>query len=116
MGKFASVIWMSLVPLVIRWIDEAGLEALPIAAYGIVLAMATVSYVLLEGTIIAANGRDSKLAKAIGHELKGKLSLVMYVVAAASALLHQWIALALYVVTALMWFMPDRRIESLEKS
>jgi uncharacterized membrane protein len=104
--------WLSLIPFVIRWIDEAGITPLPTAAYGAVLAMAAVGYTLLQRAIIAANGRTSRLAAALGHDLKGKLSLAMYVLGVPVAFVEPWIAVAFYVAVALMWFVPDRRIEA----
>src|SRR5215471_10053404 len=80
-ANLALLFWLSLVPFVIRWIDEAGFTALPTAAYGIVLACAAVSYTVLQRRIIAVNGRDSRLAVALGADLKGKLSLILYLVA-----------------------------------
>jgi uncharacterized membrane protein len=103
--------WLSLVPFVIRWIDEAGLVALPVAAYGVVLFMSAVAYVLLERAIIARNGRSSALAVALGSDVKGKLSLSLYASAIPLALVQPWISIALYVVVALIWLVPDRRIE-----
>jgi uncharacterized membrane protein len=108
--------WLSLIPFVIRWIDEAGFVALPVAAYGVVLAMAAVGYTWLQWAIVARNGNDSKLAAALGSDLKGKLSLGLYLAAIALAFVRPWIALAIYIFIALMWFVPDKRIESLEKS
>jgi uncharacterized membrane protein len=107
--------WLSLIPFVIRWIDEAGLVALPVAAYGVVLLMAAVAYLLLESAIVARNGRSSALAIALGSDLKGKLSLAIYAVSIPLAFLQPWISIALYVVVALMWLVPDRRIESAMK-
>jgi uncharacterized membrane protein len=104
--------WLSLIPFVIRWMDEAGITPLPTAAYGAVLAMAAVGYILLQRAIIAANGRTSRLATALGHDLKGKLSLAAYVLGVPVAFFSPWIAVALYVAVALMWFIPDRRIET----
>jgi uncharacterized membrane protein len=111
-ANLALLFWLSLVPFVIRWIDESGFTALPTAAYGIVLACAAICYLLLSREIIALNGRSSRLAVAIGDDLKGKLSIVLYVTAIALAFLRAWIAIALYVVIALVWLVPDRRIES----
>jgi TMEM175 potassium channel family protein len=105
--------WLSLVPFVIRWMDDTDFIALPTAAYGAVLAMAAFGYLLLERTIVACNGRSSKMAAAIGSELKGKLSLSLYVVAMPLAFIRPWIAIALYVAVALLWFVPDRRIEAI---
>jgi uncharacterized membrane protein len=107
--------WLSLIPFVIRWIDEAGLVALPVAAYGIVLLMAAVAYQLLERAIVARNGRSSALAVALGSDLKGKVSLAIYAASIPLAFLQPWISIALYLVVALMWLVPDRRIESTVK-
>ncbi len=104
--------WLSLIPFVIRWLDEEGITPLPTAAYGSVLAMAAVGYMLLQRAIIAVNGRTSRLATALGHDLKGKLSLALYVVAVPLAFFNAWISVALYLVVALLWFVPDRRIET----
>jgi uncharacterized membrane protein len=111
-ANLALLFWLSLVPFVIRWLDEAGFTALPTAAYGVVLACAALCYTLLQRQIIAANGRDSRLALATGHDFKGKLSIVLYVSAVALAFVRPAIALVLYVVVALMWLIPDTRIES----
>jgi uncharacterized membrane protein len=104
--------WISLIPFVIRWMDETHFAAAPTASYGIVLAMASIAYLLLERAIIACNGTDSRLARAVGSDLKSQMSLVIYLLAIALAFLRPWIAIALYVVNALIWFIPDRRIES----
>ena len=106
--------WMSLVPFAIRWMDDTHFAATPTAAYGVVLAMAAIAYLLLQRSIIACNGPESKLAQAVGEDRKGKASLLVYVVAIALAFVRPWIAILLYVVIALMWFIPDRRIEALE--
>src|SRR5262245_4772260 len=104
--------WLSLIPLVIRWLDEAGLTPLPTAAYGAVLAMAAIGYTILQRAIITANGRTSRLAMALGHDLKGKISLATYVVSVPVAFLNPWISVALYIAVALLWLVPDRRIEA----
>jgi uncharacterized membrane protein len=111
-ANLALLFSLSLVPFVIRWIDEGGFVALPAAAYGGVLAMAAVSYTLLQAALIARNGHDSELAKAVGHDIKGKLSLAAYVVAIPLAFVSVWISIALYVMVAMIWFVPDTRIES----
>jgi uncharacterized membrane protein len=103
--------WLSLVPFVIRWIDDAGLVKLPVAAYGAVLFMSAVAYHLLEIAIIACNGRTSALAVALGADVKGKLSLVLYAVGMALAFVQPWLSIAVYVLVALIWFVPDLRIE-----
>jgi uncharacterized membrane protein len=105
--------WLSLVPFVIRWMDETDFAALPTAAYGFVLVMAAMGYLLLERMLIATNGADSRLARAVGNDLKAKLSLVIYTVAIGLAFVQPWISIALYIAVALMWFVPDRRIESI---
>ena len=103
---------LSLVPFIIRWIDEAGVTPLPAAAYGIVLMAAGLAYGQLQRAIIACNGPGSRLATAVGGDLKGKLSVAGYLVAVIVAIFYPWIAIALYVAIALMWFIPDRRIEA----
>jgi len=105
--------WMSLVPFVIRWMDETHFAATPTAAYGVVLAMASISYILLERSIIACNGPHSKLARAVGGDVKSKVSLSIYVLAIPLAFVRPRIAIVLYVVIAMLWFIPDRRIESI---
>jgi uncharacterized membrane protein len=107
--------WLSLVPFVIRWIDEAGLATLPVAAYGVVLLMAAVAYNLLEIAIVARNGRTSTLAVALGSDIKGKLSMSLYASAIPLAFVEPWISIALYILVALIWFMPDQRIEKAVK-
>ena len=87
--------------------------ALPTAAYGFVLVMAAIGYLLLERMLIACNGADSTLARAVGSDLKAKLSLSAYAVAIGLAFVQPWIALALYIAVALLWFVPDRRIEKI---
>jgi uncharacterized membrane protein len=105
--------WVSLIPLMIRWMNEAHFAEAPTAAYGIVLALVTVSYLLFERTIIACNGPNSRLAAAIGKEWKGWLTLGAYVIASGIAFASPWLAIGLYVLIALSWFVPDRRIEAI---
>ena len=105
--------WLSLVPFVIRWMDEANFSSLPTASYGIVLVMVSVGYIFLERTIVACNGPDSPLSEAVGRDWKSVLSLFLYAIAIALAFVHPWLAISLYVAIALMWFVPDRRIERL---
>jgi uncharacterized membrane protein len=104
--------WMSLIPFVIRWIDETHFAAAPTACYGVVLALASIAYLWLERSIIACEGPESKLASAVGEDLKAKISLLIYVMAIPLAFVHPWIAIAAYVVNASIWFIPDRRIEA----
>jgi uncharacterized membrane protein len=103
--------WLSLLPLATAWVGENHLAAMPSAAYGVILLMAGVAYYILQQTIIAREGRNSLLATAIGSDWKGKLSPVIYVVAAALAYVNPIIANLLYAVVALIWLVPDRRIE-----
>ena len=104
--------WLTLIPFVIRWMDENGLTPLPVATYGVVLSMAAIGYSLLERAIIACNGRTSGLAMAIGHDFKGWASVGLYFVSIPLAFVSPWISVALYVAVALIWLVPDRRIES----
>jgi uncharacterized membrane protein len=108
--------WLSLVPFVIRWIDDAGLVTLPVAAYGAVLLMSAVAYQLLQIAIISRDGRASALAVALGADVKGKLSVALYAAAIPLAFIQPWLSIALYVVVALIWFVPDRRIEKAMKA
>jgi len=114
-ANLALLFWLSLVPFVIRWIDEEGFSALPTAAYGAVLVCAALSYTILQRQIIAVNGHGSRLAVALGADRKGKMSIVLYACAIALAFVRPWASIALYVLVALMWLTPDSRIESLVK-
>ncbi len=108
--------WLSLFPFTTGWMGENELAAIPTAVYGFVLLMAAIAYVILERAIIAKEGRDSLVAQAVGREWKGKLSLVLYVAAIPLAFVSSWIASGLYAFAALLWLIPDRRIErQLEK-
>jgi uncharacterized membrane protein len=103
--------WLSLFPFTTGWMGENHFTAVPTALYGLVLLMAAIAYVLLQQAIIRAQGQDSILKRAIGRDWKGKLSPVLYIVAIAVALRSPWIAQAILVVAALIWLIPDRRIE-----
>jgi len=105
--------WLSLVPFMIRWMDDTHFAPLPTAGYGAVLALSAIAYLLLERAIIKCNGPNSKLARAVGGDRKGMLSLSMYLLAIPVAFLRPGIAIGLYVLVAMLWFVPDRRIESL---
>ncbi len=105
--------WLSLFPFVTGWMGENHFTAAPTALYGAVMLLAAIAYYILQSVIIAEQGCDSKLAAAIGRDVKGKLSPVLYAVAIAVALYRPWISCALYVLVALMWLVPDRRIERL---
>jgi len=105
--------WLSLVPFITHWMGENYLAPLPVALYGVVLTMTGCAYVLLSRALIACDGADSVLGRAVGKDRKGIASLILYAVAIPLAFVSEWIALALYVLVAVMWFIPDRRIESL---
>jgi uncharacterized membrane protein len=103
--------WLSLVPFVTSWMGENHFAALPTALYGVVLLMAGISYTLLQMSLVAVNGKNALLAHAVGRDLKGKLSVVCYVLAIPLAFVHQAISDVIYMLVAVMWFIPDRRIE-----
>jgi len=103
--------WLSLFPFTTGWMGENELAAIPTAVYGFVLLMAAIAYVILERAIIAKEGPESLVAQAVGREWKGKLCLVLYVAAIPLAFVSSWIASGLYAFVALLWLIPDRRIE-----
>jgi uncharacterized membrane protein len=103
--------WLSLFPFVTGLLGENHFAPLPSALYGCVLMMAGVAYWILTRVIIREDGKDSLLAKAVGRDTKGKLSVVFYAVAIALAYVNQWVSEAIYICVALMWLVPDRRIE-----
>jgi uncharacterized membrane protein len=108
--------WLSLFPFTTAWMGENHLAAIPTAIYGFVLLMAATAYYILQRTIIAKEGRKSILAQAVGGDWKGKLSLVLYLIAIPLAFVSSWIAGGLYVFVALLWLIPEPRIErELEK-
>ena len=104
--------WLSLVPFVTGWMGENHFAPLPTSVYGMVLFLSAIAYTILARCIVAHEGPRSKLADAIGKDVKGKASLVMYSIAIPLAFVHQAFADAIYVAVALMWLIPDRRIES----
>ena len=104
--------WLSLFPFATAWMGENHFAPHPTAVYGAVLFIAAVAYKRLQDAIIACEGRDSVLARAVGSDWKGKLSPVLYLLAIASTFVHEWIALGLYVAVALIWLVPDPRIEA----
>jgi uncharacterized membrane protein len=103
--------WLSLVPFVTGWMGENNFAPAPTALYGLALLLAAIAYWILQRTIIADQGPNSVLAKAVGRDLKGKLSPVLYAIAIPCAFIDQRISGALYVLVALIWLIPDRRIE-----
>ncbi|MGH7280184.1 MAG: TMEM175 family protein, partial [Polyangiaceae bacterium] len=104
--------WLSLVPFVTGWMGENRFEAVPTAVYGVVLLCSGLAYNLLARVIVQAEGEGSAIAKAVGNDTKGKISAVLYAVSIPLAFVHQWVSDILYVAVALMWLIPDRRIES----
>ncbi|HEU4828417.1 MAG TPA: TMEM175 family protein [Gemmatimonadales bacterium] len=104
--------WLSLIPFATAWMAENRYEPVPVALYGGVLLMAAVAYLILQMRILAQEGEDSLLRSAIGTDLKGKLSPLLYVAAILAAFVHPIIAGAIYVGVALIWLVPDRRIEA----
>jgi len=103
--------WLSLIPFATGWMGENHFAAAPTALYGFTLMMAAIAYRVLQNVIIATHGKDSALAAAVGNDVKGKLSIVLYLAAIPLAFVQAWIAGSLYVLVALMWLIPDRRIE-----
>ncbi|MDP1863719.1 MAG: TMEM175 family protein [Thiobacillus sp.] len=103
--------WLSLLPFVTGWMGENHFASAPTALYGVVLLLAAMAYWVLQRAIISSQGSHSLLAKAVGRDIKGKLSPLLYALAIPLAFLEQWIAGGLYVLVALMWLVPDRRIE-----
>ena len=104
--------WLSLFTFFTGWMGENSFAKTPVAAYGVVLLGAGFAYTILQRLIVAEQGNESRLAQALGTDVKGKISVALYVFAIPLALLNRWIAVALYVVVSLMWLIPDRRIEN----
>lgn len=107
--------WLSLIPFVTGWMGENHFAELPVALYGVVLLLAAIAYFILQNRILAVQGKDSLLAKALGKDLKGKASPIIYIVAIIASFYSIWIAGALYILVALMWLIPDKRIEIIFK-
>jgi uncharacterized membrane protein len=103
--------WLSLLPFATGWMGENHFASLPSAAYGFILLMAAIAYYVLQRCIVAAGGPQSVLKRALGADWKGKLSPLLYITAIALSFRVQWAAQAIYVLVALMWLVPDRRIE-----
>ncbi len=103
--------WLSLTPIATAWLGDAGVKSGPVAAYVIVLLGCAVSYTLLTLSLLALYESESHLAQAIGSDRKGKLSLAFYLAALAFAFVVPWVSVALFVAVALIWFVPDRRVE-----
>jgi uncharacterized membrane protein len=103
--------WLSLVPFATAWMDESSFAAWPTALYGVVLFIAGFAYFILTRVLLATHDRNSRLATVLENDFKEKVSLVVYVVAIVLAFVNSWLALALYALVAVTWFIPDRRIE-----
>jgi uncharacterized membrane protein len=103
--------WLSLIPFVTDWMGENHFAKWPVILYGFILIMNGISYTILCNLLIRAAGADSDLAVALGRDWKGKMSVIIYLVAILLAFLNPWLGFGLYVVVAIMWFIPDRRIE-----
>jgi uncharacterized membrane protein len=107
--------WLSLVPFMTSWMGENHFETLPVALYGVVLFMAGLAYFLLERSLLRIHSNDAPLAVALADRGKDKLSIVLYLAAIALAFVNRWVAMAIYVLVALIWLVPDRRIERVLK-
>jgi uncharacterized membrane protein len=103
--------WLSLIPFVTGWMGENNFAPVPVALYGINLLMAAMAYYILQTVILKKHGKDSILSKAIGKDVKGKISPILYVIAILSTFLNNWIAGSIYILVALIWLIPDKRIE-----
>jgi uncharacterized membrane protein len=107
--------WLSLIPFTTSWVGENHLIDVPVALYGFVLLMSAIAYFILQGLIIKYHEEDFELKKAIGRDRKGKISLVLYILGLIAAFIYVWAAIACYITVALLWFVPDTRIESILK-
>ncbi len=103
--------WLSLVPFATDWMGETRFQQVPVAVYGVLLLMCAIAFTILVSVMIHHHGRDSMLAKALGRDWKGKISLLLYVAGIASAAINAWLAFAFYSTVAMIWLIPDRRIE-----
>jgi uncharacterized membrane protein len=103
--------WLSMFPIVTDWVGENHRASVPTASYGVILMLAALAYWLLQRMIIAVQGPHSLLRRAVGHDWKGKISPVLYALGIGLAFWRPWVSQALYLLVALLWFIPDRRIE-----
>jgi uncharacterized membrane protein len=104
--------WLSLYPFTTRWMDETDVARVPVLVYGINLLAAAIAYFILQQVIIAVEGPDSRLKKAVGRDAKGKLSPVVYLAGIGSTFITPWLGVALFAVVAVIWLVPDRRVET----
>lgn len=107
--------WLSLLPFGSGWMGENHFAPWPTALFGFILFMAGVAYAILVKCLVAIHGQDSTFGKAIGADRKGKLSLVLYTIGIAASLINGWISLTMYAIVAIIWFIPDRRMEKILK-
>jgi len=105
--------WLSLIPFATAWMGQNYSAARPVALYGVVLLMAGIAYYILARALIAHEGKDSPLAVAIGKDFKGKASVLLYAAAIPISFMKPWVAIAIYITVAVVWFIPDRRIEKI---
>ena len=103
--------WLSLIPFSTAWMSERRFPPVPTAFYGIVLLAASIAYLILQSTLLRAEGDESQLRAAIGSDVKGKLSVVLYCLGIALTFANRWVGLSIYVAVALIWLVPDRRLE-----
>ncbi len=108
--------WLSLIPFVTAWAGETQFAAIPVFCYGVVFLLAAMAYFVLNHSLAAFHGKESKLAIALGQDCKGKVSVAMYIMAVLVALVLPWLACLLYALVAVLWFIPDQRIERLLSS
>ena len=108
--------WLSLIPFVTGWMGENNFAPAPLAVYGVNLLMAAIAYFILQGRILKKHGKNSLLAKAIGKDIKGKMSPILYTIGIIGSFFNQWIAGGMYVLVALIWLIPDKRIERILNS
>jgi len=103
--------WLSLIPFATSWLGENYLASEPVALYGFILLMSAIAFFILQGAIIRHHDKDFILRKAVGNDIKGKMSTLLYLIGLTMSFVNTWIAIATYVLVAVIWFIPDRRIE-----
>jgi len=110
-GNLHLLFWLSLIPFTTAWVGQNHSAAMPTAVYGAVLILAAVAWTILQNALIGANGKDSLLARAIGSDFKGRVSIAVYALGIAAAFANAWVSDACYVAVAILWLIPDPRIE-----
>jgi uncharacterized membrane protein len=110
-ANHALLFWLTLFPLMIRWIDEAGITSLPVACFGLVLVGAAISYQLLERALIRAEGEESQVKRAVGAGAKEMISFALYVASVPAAFVSSYISVAIFIAVSIAWLVPDRRFE-----